>query len=144
MVIGPSDWQNRTTAKRESYLLITSITDRIGRQKVLLSINHNHFNFRKKHIHLEQISPVETSLVILHFGNSPAFCFWISGYCDQCCDWWIKLSGPCMSDCFKCPITGVQLQPTVRLHCPIALSDYNCSEWLVKNEAANAPITFEE
>ena len=29
-------------------MLITSITDRIGRQKVLLSIDHNHFNFRKK------------------------------------------------------------------------------------------------
>ena len=24
------------------------------------------------------------------------------------------------------------------------LSDYNCTEWLVKNEAADAPITFEE
>ena len=24
------------------------------------------------------------------------------------------------------------------------LSDYNCTEWLVKNEAADAPIAFEE
>ena len=24
------------------------------------------------------------------------------------------------------------------------LSDYNCTEWSVKNEAADAPITFEE
>ena len=24
------------------------------------------------------------------------------------------------------------------------LSDYNCTEWFVKNEAADAPITFEE
>ena len=24
------------------------------------------------------------------------------------------------------------------------LSDYNCTEWLVKSEAADAPITFEE
>ena len=24
------------------------------------------------------------------------------------------------------------------------LPDYNCTEWLVKNEAADAPITFEE
>ena len=23
-------------------------------------------------------------------------------------------------------------------------SDYNCTEWLVKNKSANAPITFEE
>ena len=35
------------------------ITDRIGRQEVLLPINHDHFNYRKKQIHLEQISPVE-------------------------------------------------------------------------------------
>ena len=34
---------NRTTARRESDLLITSmITDRIGRQEVLLPINQNH------------------------------------------------------------------------------------------------------
>ena len=26
----------------------------------------------------------------------------------------------------------------------ITLSDYNCTEWLVKNKAANVPITFEE
>ena len=38
---------NRTT-KWESNLFITSmITDRIGRQEILLPINHNHFNFRK-------------------------------------------------------------------------------------------------
>ena len=39
------------------------ITDRIGRQEVLLPINHDHFNYRKKQIHLEQISPVEMSEV---------------------------------------------------------------------------------
>ena len=38
----PSDWQNRTTAKRESDLLIMGmITDRIGQQHVLLPIDHN-------------------------------------------------------------------------------------------------------
>ena len=37
-----SDEQNRTTAKQESDLLITSmITDRIGRHKVLLQIIQN-------------------------------------------------------------------------------------------------------
>ena len=56
-----SDEQNRTTAKQESDLLITSmITARIGRQEILLPINHNHFNFQKKKIHLEEISLVET------------------------------------------------------------------------------------
>ena len=29
-------------------------------------------------------------------------------------------------------------------NCPITLSDYNCTEWLVKYKAADAPITFEE
>ena len=29
-------------------------------------------------------------------------------------------------------------------NCPITLSDYNCTEWLVKYRAADAPIIFEE
>ena len=42
-----SDSQNRTTAKRESDLLIKNmITDRIGRHKVLLPINNNYYTFR--------------------------------------------------------------------------------------------------
>ena len=41
-------------------LLITSvITDRIGRQEVLVPINHNHFNFQKE-IYLKQIFTVDT------------------------------------------------------------------------------------
>ena len=44
-----SDQQNRTTVKRESDSLITSmITDRIAQHEVLLPINHNQYNFRKK------------------------------------------------------------------------------------------------
>ena len=40
---------NRTTAQRESDLLITSmITDRIGRHEVLLPIYHKNYNFREK------------------------------------------------------------------------------------------------
>ena len=55
----------RTTAKRESDLSITSmITDRIRRQEVLLPINHNRYNFRKK-ILLGQKSPVDIILEIL-------------------------------------------------------------------------------
>ena len=44
----------------------------------------------------------------------------------------------------------VRLQLSVRLHCPITaictitLSDYNCKECLVENNAGNAPITFAE
>ena len=40
-----------------------------------------------------------------------------------------------MIGCFNCPITS---------NCPITLFDYNCAECLVKNEAANTLITFEE
>ena len=32
----------------------------------------------------------------------------------------------------------------ITANCPITLSNYNSTEWLVKNKAANAPITFEE
>ena len=44
--------------------------------------------------------------------------------------------------CLKCPITGVWLQPTV--HLPFTPSNHSCTEGLVKNKAANTPITFEE
>ena len=45
-----NEWlQNLTTAKWESDLLITSmITDRNGQYEVLLTINHNYYNFRKE------------------------------------------------------------------------------------------------
>ena len=47
--------------KRESDLLITSMMiDRIGRQELLLPIDHNSYNFQKQQIHLGQISMVET------------------------------------------------------------------------------------
>ena len=59
---------------RESDLLTT---DRIGQHEVLLPINHNRYNFRKKNRkHLAQASPVETMSKVkkfLHFGNSPVF-----------------------------------------------------------------------
>ena len=76
-MIHSSDQQNWTAAKWESNLSIMSmITDTIGRQKVLLPINHNHYNFWKQQMHLGQ-----TSLVVmmpkvtkfLHFGNSSVF-----------------------------------------------------------------------
>ena len=52
------------TAKRESDLLITSmITDRIGRRKVLLPINHNSYNFQKQQIHLGQMCRRDNVLV---------------------------------------------------------------------------------
>ena len=36
------------------------ITNRIGQHKVLLPINHNHYNFGEKKVHLGQKSPVGT------------------------------------------------------------------------------------
>ena len=52
--------------------------NKIGRHEVLLQINHNRYNFRtkKEHLHLGQISPVETmsqAKNFLYFGNSPFF-----------------------------------------------------------------------
>ena len=44
-------------------------------------------------------------------------------------DWLLQLSNN------RCPIKAT---------CLITLSSYNCTERLVKNEAANAPIIFEE
>ena len=41
----------------------------------------------------------------------------------------------------NCPITGVRLQPTVRLHCPITTLQVNLLE---QTTAIHAPITFEE
>ena len=60
----------RTTAKRESDLSITSmITDRIRRHEVLLPINHNRYNFRKKNTFTTKISGRD------NFGNSPVLFF---------------------------------------------------------------------
>ena len=44
-------------------------------------------------------------------------------------DWLLQLYD------YRCSITA---------NCPITLSDYNCTEWLVKNEAADVPIVIEE
>ena len=50
--------------------------------------------------------------------------------------WLVDLvEGLSIIGCFNCPITA---------NCPMTLSDYSCTEWLVKNKAANAPIKFEE
>ena len=45
-----SDKQNRTTAKRESDLLVITsmITEWIGRHEVLLPINHKNYSFRER------------------------------------------------------------------------------------------------
>ena len=66
-----SDKENRTTAKREPDLLITSmITDWIGRHEVLLPINHKNYNFLARvcviclSLRLRQIT--QTSVLIIH------------------------------------------------------------------------------
>ena len=65
-----SDKQNQTTTKRETDLSIASmITDRIARHEVLLLINHNHYDFRKKK-HLGQTSPVGTMSKAKNFDIS--------------------------------------------------------------------------
>ena len=58
------------TVKWECDLSMTyMITDRIGQHKVLLAINHNHYNFQKQKVHLGQTSPVGT------MWQFPVFCF---------------------------------------------------------------------
>ena len=47
----------------------------------------------------------------------------------------IKYDGLLQMSDYKCPIIA---------NCPTTLSDYSCTEWFVKNKAANAPIKFEE
>ena len=47
----------------------------------------------------------------------------------------LKIVGLC-----NCPITGVQLQPTVRLHYPIKTLQII----LMQNTAVYVPVTFEE
>ena len=108
-----SDWQNR---RRESNLLIACLfKDRIRQQVVLLPINHDHFNFWKRQMHLEQISPVETMPLVENSSilEIPQFFLWISGcyygYCDPFCDWWISWVDWYdqllqLSD-YRCPIT---------------------------------------
>ena len=100
-------------------LSITSMmTDRIRHHKVLLPINHNHYNFEKKNpIHLGQTSPLETMSIIKNsfIWEIAQFFSRMSGCCyccyDQLCDWWIQLS--------RLSSINGKLQPTVRLHCSI-------------------------
>ena len=52
--------KSNSVCNQTSDLSITRmITDRTGRNKVLLPTNHNYYNFREK-IHLGQTSPVGT------------------------------------------------------------------------------------
>ena len=49
------------------------ITDRIGRHEVLLPINHNHYNFREKQIHLFEVGfliPIIQNINITIFDKS--------------------------------------------------------------------------
>ena len=68
--------------------IASMITDRIGRHKVLLPINHNCYNFRKQQILLGQICAVEkmSKKEIPQLWKSYNF---------------IKISGCCYGDCDK-------------------------------------------
>ena len=116
--------------KQESDLSIKSmITDRIGQHKVLLPINHNCYIFQKQKICLGQTCAVETTskekIPQLWKFHNIFGCGCCYGYCDQFCDWWIWQKGLNLIDFFNCPITGVQLQPTVQLHCLITTLQNN-------------------
>ena len=85
-------------------LIISMITDRIGRHKVLYAINHNHYNFREnKFIPFfckrtfytkflaESLSGVTNSSILENPQVGRVSGCWY-GYSDKLCDWWIKLS----------------------------------------------------
>ena len=83
--------KSNSVCNQTSDLSITRmITDRIGRNKVLLPTNHNHYNFREK-IHLGQTSSVG-QCVKQKIWKFPSF-FRVTGCCygyrDQFCDWWM-------------------------------------------------------
>ena len=117
-----NEWlQNLTTAKWESDLLITSmITDRNGQYEVLLTINHNYYNFRKEQMNWFEKGLLEliiwdknsSSLEIRQFWRVSGYCY---GYCYLCCDWLTLLCGLSKIGCFNCSTTGVRLRPIVRL-----------------------------
>ena len=133
--------------KQETNLSIPGmITERIGQQEVLLPININCYNFWKQQIHIGQMSLEETKSKVKNMSPSWKFfiffkdkwllpsLLWLTLWLVDLAEWtsydWLLQQ----SD-HRCLITA---------NCLIILSNYSCTEWWVKNEAANAPITFEE
>ena len=116
----------------ESDLSIASmITDRIGRHEVLLPINLNRYKIQKKRkkqlLLLGQTSKNFQFFQLLWLFWS---ILWLLDLAEWTWyDWLLHLSY------YKCPITA---------NCPSTVLDYKCKEWLVKNKAADAPVTFEE
>ena len=90
-VINKIQWLKR--GNNYDYLPITSvIMDRIGLHKVLLPIDHKHYNFWEKKKHLGQTSLVKClikSKSFSIFGNFPDVGGCCYSYCDQFCVWWI-------------------------------------------------------
>ena len=103
-------------------MFITSmITDRIQRQEVLLPINHITIPFWKL-----PFFPLDKWLLLWLLWSI----LWLVDLAEWTLyDWLLQLSD------YRCLITTNR---------QIILLDYNCTEWLLKNEAADAPITFEE
>ena len=86
--------------------------------KLIFSKNPTELAKSQIHVHLlEKISLLETL-----FSRVNGCCY---GYYNQLCVWGIWRSGLKVVSCFNCPITGVQLQLTVRLHCPITTLQIN-------------------
>ena len=92
---------------------------------------------KKKHI--GQTSLVGTMSEAKKFGNFPVFflgkwLLWSILWLVDLVEWTLYNRLLQLSD-YRCSMTA---------KCPITLSDYNCTEWLVIYKTADAPITFEE
>ena len=92
---------------------------------------------KKKHI--GQTSLVGTMSEAKKIGNFPVFflgkwLLWSILWLVDLVEWTLCNRLLQLSD-YRCSMTA---------KCPITLSDYNCTEWLVIYKTADAPITFEE
>ena len=136
-----SDWQNRRTAKQDSDLsIIGMITDRTGRHKALLTINHNRYNSWKQQIHFGQTSTVKTIPKVKHSSIleiPQGFFFRISGFVVV-----IVISSVIGGFGWKVWLASLTARLQVSNHSQ--RSDSNCTEWFVKNKVGNALITFDE
>ena len=103
-----SSWVYQDKFLTETGSLINFPFSQLFDGKLIFSRNPTELAKTQIHVHLlEKISLLETL-----FSRVNGCCY---GYYNQLCVWGIWRSGLKVISCFNCPITGVQLQLTVRL-----------------------------